>query len=93
MTMTDREQRALEFLKGRFSACQRFKEHPADGAYRLEHSVRAGCAGKSPRRQVWTRRRLASPDCFTTRPMGWMSRQTMTGTTTAETAPESPGHF
>ena len=42
MTMTDREQRALEFLKGRFSACQRFKEHPADGAYRLEHSVRAG---------------------------------------------------
>ena len=43
--MTDREQRALEFLKGRFSACQRFKEHPADGAYRLEHSVRAGCAG------------------------------------------------
>ena len=42
MTMTDREQRALEFLKGRFSACQRFKEHPADGAYRLEHSVRVG---------------------------------------------------
>lgn len=38
--MTDREQKTLAFLKERFGACGYFREHPADGAYRLEHSIR-----------------------------------------------------
>ncbi len=43
--MTDREQRTLAFLSGQLSACQYFKTHPADGAYRLEHSIRVARIG------------------------------------------------
>lgn len=38
--MTEREQKTLAFLRERFENCQFFKAHPADGAYRLEHSIR-----------------------------------------------------
>lgn len=43
--MTDREEKALAFLKGQLGGCQYFKEHPADGAYRLEHSIRVARIG------------------------------------------------
>ena len=38
--MTKREQKALAFLKERFGRGQWFKDHPADHAYRWEHSIR-----------------------------------------------------
>lgn len=38
--MTEREQKTLAFLKKRFGECGYFREHPTDGAYRLEHSLR-----------------------------------------------------
>ncbi len=43
--MTERERKALAFLKERLSGCRYFKEHPADGAYRLEHSIRVAHIG------------------------------------------------
>lgn len=43
--MTDREQKTLAFLKQRLEGCEYFKAHPADGAYRLEHSIRVARIG------------------------------------------------
>lgn len=43
--MTDREQKTLSFLKERLGGCRYFREHPADGAYRLEHSIRVARIG------------------------------------------------
>ena len=38
--MTDRIEKTYAFLKERFDSCAYFKDHPDQGAYRLEHSVR-----------------------------------------------------
>lgn len=38
--MTDRIEKTCAFLKERFGSCSYFKDHPDQGAYRLEHSVR-----------------------------------------------------
>lgn len=43
--MTDREQRTLDFLRERLGACEYFRAHPAEGAYRLEHSIRVARIG------------------------------------------------
>ena len=38
--MTERIEKTYAFLKERFGSCSYFKDHPDQGAYRLEHSVR-----------------------------------------------------
>ena len=43
--MTERERKALDFLRERLGGCRYFQEHPAEGAYRLEHSLRVARIG------------------------------------------------
>lgn len=48
--MTEREQKALDFLRERLDGCAYLKERPADLAYRWEHSLRvAGLCGQIAR--------------------------------------------
>lgn len=50
-------QKTEAFLRERFAECAFFREHPADGEYRLQHSYRvAHAAGKIARREAWTRK-------------------------------------
>ena len=45
-------QKTEAFLRERFAECAFFREHPADGEYRLQHSYRvAHAAGKIARRE------------------------------------------
>ena len=43
--MTDRERKTLDFLREQLGGCRYFQEHPAEGAYRLEHSLRVARIG------------------------------------------------
>lgn len=43
--MTERERKALDFLREQLGGCRYFQEHPAEGAYRLEHSLRVARIG------------------------------------------------
>lgn len=50
--MTENIRKTLEFLKSSFETCPYFKENPADGAYRYEHSLRvAHLGGEIARRE------------------------------------------
>lgn len=50
--MTENIRKTLEFTKNSFEQCPYFKENPADGAYRYEHSLRvAHIGGEIARRE------------------------------------------